>query len=54
MTELIFFNGFELMWNWNFPEVANLPPKVYSTSLYAWGVIGSFENGIVQLNMFYT
>ena len=29
--------------NWNHSEVAILLPKVCPTSLYAWGVTGSFE-----------
>ena len=41
-----FFNGFELFVNWYFSEVDILTPKVFYTSLYAWGTIGSFENEI--------
>ena len=41
-----FFNGFELFVDWNFSEVAMLMLKVCSTSLYAWGVIGTLEEKI--------
>lgn len=33
-------------WNWNLWKVAILAPKVFSTSLYAWRIISSFEDEI--------
>ena len=41
-----FFNCFELYVEWNFPEVAILVPKI---RLYAWEVIGSFEDEIYTI-----
>ena len=42
IKELGFFNGFELYVYWNFSDVAILVPKICSTSLYAWVIMGSF------------
>ena len=44
-----FFNGSELYVDWNFPEAAIFAPKVCSSRLYAWGVIGSFEDEICMI-----
>ena len=32
---LVFFNGLNYMWNWNFSEVIILAPKVGSVNMYA-------------------
>ena len=41
-----FFNVFELYVDWNFPEAAILVPKMCCSSLYAWGVLCSFDEKI--------
>ena len=41
-----FFNVFEFYGDWNFPEAAILAPKFFSSSLYAYGAFGSFDEKI--------
>ena len=37
------------MWDWKFSEEVILMPKICSTSLYAWGVISTFEDEICSI-----
>ena len=49
IKELRFPNRFEFYVEWNFLEVAILVPKVCSSRLYAWEVIGSFKDKIYTI-----
>ena len=49
IIELVFLNGFELLVDWNFSEVAILVQKICSASFYSKEVINSFEFDICSI-----
>ena len=47
--KLVFLNGFKLYVNWIFSDIAIFLPKIFSTSLFAWGILSIFQNEIYKI-----
>lgn len=49
IRKLVFLNGFKLYVNWIFSDIAIFLPNIFSTSLFAWGILSIFQNEIYKI-----